>query len=90
MKKLECFQCELCNEIYAQQDECLSCEKSHVDMTKLKIVEVKHVFDSSRWGFPYKLRLVISDYSGCMAEYRKIEEGSVEDFEPFIKAIDDL
>ncbi len=90
MKNIECFKCEECNEIYEKKDEALSCEKSHVDMGKLKIIQAKHVFDESRYGYPEIILVEITDYSGCYAEYSKIREGSVEEFRPYFRAIDTL
>ncbi len=88
MKNINCFQCEECNEIYEKKDECLSCEKSHVGMDKLNVIHAKHEFDSSQFGFPVKMLVEITNYSGSLAEYSLVREGSVEEFKDYYKAID--
>lgn len=88
MKKINCFQCEECNEIYETQDECFSCENSHVGMDKLNVIHAKHEYDASRYGFPEMMLVEITDYSGVLAEYQKVREGSIEEFEEYYKAID--
>ncbi len=90
MKNIDCFQCEQCNEIYEKKDECLSCENSHVDMDKLKITHAKYIYEESQNGFPEMMLVAITDYSGVLAEYRKVSEGSVEEFDEYYKAIDSI
>jgi len=90
MKKVECFKCEQCNDIYETEGECKACEESHAGYDNLEVIECLHESQTSNYGYPERIRLVIKDRSGSMCEYLRVSEGSVEDFEPLYKAIDDL
>jgi len=90
MKKVNCFKCEHCGDIYEKEDEALSCEEFHAGNDDLEIVDCYHTAQGTHYGFPESIQIVIKDKSGWMAEYRKEREGSVEDFDSYRKAIDDL
>jgi hypothetical protein len=87
MKKVQCYKCELCEEVYEVEQEAISCEKTHVEFKKLSVIDAKYTKDQTN-GFPDLLLIEIDGYSGVLAEYvvRKID--SVEGFEPYHKPID--
>lgn len=80
MEKVECYRCDICESIYQDSDEAVSCEKTHSANDDLGIVDTVHRKEFSRYGFPETITLEIKNYSGCLAEYSFVREGPVEDF----------
>lgn len=78
MIKVECYKCEICHEIYSEEDTTLTCEKSHRADDELRIVESKHKVGLSENGFPEQIIVDIKNYSGVAAIYRIVREDSVE------------
>lgn len=88
MKKVPCYQCELCNEIYPNPKDAEDCEKAHLAQDTLSVVDCSYEINSV-YGFPQKLLVESKGHSGALAEYRKMNEGPVEAYEPYRKSIDD-
>lgn len=89
MKQTTCYQCELCWEIYPDKQEAESCEKNHVINERLSIMDAKHDKELGGYGYPSLMLVEISDYSGVLAEYSLIRQGSCKEFEPYHKPIDE-
>jgi hypothetical protein len=62
------------------KDDTISCEETHVANDKLSIVSIVHKSNSSDYGFPENITIEIKNHSGCLAEYKMVREGSIEDF----------
>ena len=80
MKTIDSYKCEGCYSVYELEKDAISCEQSHRAQDVLSISSTKHRADFSRYGFPEKLILEITDYSGCLAEYEFVRECPVEEF----------
>jgi hypothetical protein len=87
MNKIECYECELCGQIFEQDGDAEGCEEAHNKAEDLNVIEVWFNKSEPDDRFPDYIRLEIKDFSGCMAEYRKVTEGSVEGFEPMHKGV---
>lgn len=67
MRKIELYQCGVCNTQYADERACRECEKNH--KTKLKIFGAQHVaYKNNRKGWP--VRIFVQDTDGSTAEYK--------------------
>jgi len=90
MKKVECFKCDHCHDIYETEGECKACEESHAGYDDLEIYDVRHEPQSTMYGYPEIIHVCIKSRSGSAAAYVKEREGSIEGFDLLNKAIDDL
>ena len=80
MKKVECYQCDLCETIFDDPEIAEACEKAHHADGKLRVIDMMFDKNSSERGFPHKILTDIEDRSGSAAEYQLVRDGSVEEF----------
>lgn len=91
MKAIKCYICENCEEIYNTAEEADSCETTHTDIDKLKIgdcdyrsISYRHGPHTSSYGYPATMLVEIEGRCGSLGEYQLVNEGSMEDFEPYL------
>ncbi len=78
VKIVEAWECETCLESYLEKDLALTCEKWHLDGDKMVVQDV--FYKTPNQQFPDEVLIECENHSGILAHYRKIEEGSVEEF----------
>lgn len=78
MKKVECYQCDVCEHIFYLKEDAKTCEVAHKTFDKLNIIDAKYKYDDSEYGYPYKLLVEIEGHSGSLANYIKEEDSCME------------
>ncbi len=78
VKIIKAYQCNTCEESYMKKDLAEICEKNHLNGDNLVVNDF--FYKTANEMFPDQILIECNNYSGVLGLYKKIEEGSVEDF----------
>jgi len=74
------YECDFCLRLYDEEGEATECEKHHVEMNHLKVIDCVNVNVDSNDLFPEKILLQNDLDNGHLAEYTLSKQGSIADF----------
>ena len=74
------YECGFCKRLYDEEEQATECEKHHIEMDHLKVIDCANVNIDSNDLFPEKLLVKNDQSDDHLAEYKLSRQGSIADF----------